>query len=166
MNLVKTAILLSCAALFLLLPGCATSPEDAARRAEAEADIDEIMSYELDPDEYGEAKDCLGSHEYDNFRPLGDRHILFEDRRGKLWVNTLRARCRALQHGDVLVVKQSTGRRMCDTDRFEATDLFDYPAGGISSNWGTGGSCLLGDFHPVTEAQVAEIEAVLESLER
>lgn len=166
MSTVKIAILLTGAAVLLLLPGCATSPEAEARRAAAEADIDEIMSYELDPDEYGEVKKCLAEHEYDNFRPLGDRHILFEGRRGKLWINTLRGRCNDLRHGDVLVVKLTMGSRMCDMDRFEVTDWFDYPWyrrwgwGG----WGSGASCSLGKFHPVTEAQVAEIEAVLESL--
>lgn len=166
MSTVKIAILLTGAAVLLLLPGCATSPEAEARRAAAEADIDEIMSYELDPDEYGDAKKCLSDHEYDNFRPLGDRHILFEGRRGKLWINTLRGRCNDLRHGDVLVVKLTMGSRMCDMDRFEVADWFDFPPGRRPSTWGTGGSCLLGKFHPVTEAQVDEIESVLESLKR
>jgi len=166
MNTVKIAILLTGAAVLLLLPGCATSPEAKARRAAAEADIDEIMRYELDPDEYGEVKKCLADHEYDNFRPLGDRHILFEGRRGKLWINTLRGRCNDLRHGDILVVRLTMGSRMCDMDHFEVSEWFDYQPGRRPLNWGTGGSCLLGKFHPVTEAQVAEIEAVLESLQR
>ena len=164
MNAVKIAILVAGAAAFLLLPGCATSPEAEARRAAAEADIDEIMSYELDPDEYGTAKKCLADHQYDDFRPLGDRHILFEGRRGKLWINVLRGRCSDLRHSDVLVVRQYLGSRTCDMDRFRVADLFDFTARGQPSDWGTGATCVLGEFHPVTEAQVAEIESVLESL--
>lgn len=164
MNTVKIAIVVAGATAFLLLPGCATSPEAEARRAAAEADIDEIMSYELDPDEYGEVKRCLSGHDFDNFRALGDRHILFEGRRGKLWINTLRGRCSDLRHSDVLVVRQYTGSRMCDMDRFSAGDWFDYGARRRPSDWGTGAACVLGRFHPVTEAQVAEIESVLESL--
>lgn len=164
MNAVKIAIFMIGAAA--LLPGCAVSPEDEARRAAAEADIDEIMSYELDPDEYGEVRRCLSEHDYDNFRPLGDRHILFDGRRDKRWINVLRGRCAGLRHGDMLVVKQRMGSRMCEMDRFSVGDLFDYSYGRRPSDWGSGGVCILGEFHPVTEAQVEEIEAVLESLKR
>lgn len=167
MNTVKIALLLAGATVLLLLPACATSPDAEARRAAMEADIDEILSYEHDPAEYGETKNCLADHEYDNFRPLGDRHILFEGRRDKLWINTLRGRCTDLRHGDVLVVKPTMGSRMCDMDRFKVAEWFDYPWyrrwpwswGG----WGSGAPCSLGKFQPVTEAQVAEIEARLET---
>ncbi len=163
MNAVKFAVFLAGAAA-LLLAGCATSPEVEARRANAEADIDEIMSYELDPAEYGEARRCLSRNDFDNYRPLGDRHILFEGRRGKLWINTLHSRCNDLRHNDVLVVRQYSGSRMCEMDRFKVADWFDYTAGRRPSTWGTGAACVLGEFHPVTEAQVSEIESVLESL--
>jgi len=163
MNTVKIAILMAGAAALLLLPGCASSPEADARRANMEADIDEIMSYELDPAEYGETKKCLSKHEYDSFRPLGDRHILFEGRRDKLWINTLRGRCHDLRHGNALVVKMNTVSRMCDMDRFAATEWFDYPRYPGAGGWGTGVPCSLGKFHPVTAAQVAEIESVLDS---
>lgn len=166
MNAIKVAVLVAGGAVLLLLPGCATSPEEAERRANAEADIDEIMSYELDPDEYGVARQCLSDHDFDNYRPLGDRHILFEGRRGKLWINTLRSRCRDLQRSDVLVVRQYTGSRMCDMDRFNVSDWFELRSLGSTAGSGTGAACMLGEFHPVTEAQVAEIEAVLESLDR
>lgn len=166
MNAVKIAIVVVGAAAFLLLPGCATSPEAEARRASAEADIDEIMSYELDPAEYGEVRRCLSEHDFDDFRPLGDRHILFEERRGKLWINTLRGRCSDLRHSDVLVVRRYMGSRMCEMDHFRVGDWFDFTTGRRPSDWGAGATCVLGGFHPVTEAQVAEIEAVLESLKR
>ena len=167
MSAVKIAMLLAGAAVFLLLPGCATSPEAESRRQAMEADIDEILGYELDPEEYGKTKNCLADHEYNNFRPLGDRHILFEGRRNKLWINTLRGRCHDLRHGDVLVVKLTMGSRMCDMDRFEVAEWFDYPWyqrwPWTWGSWGSGATCALGEFHPVTEAQVNEIKAVLNS---
>lgn len=150
----------------LLFAGCAVSPEVEDRRKAIEADIDEILSLPLDPAEYGEAKRCLSDMEYRNFRPIDDRHILFEGRRGKLWMNTLRGRCSDLRYGDVLVVRQFSGSRMCDGDRFQATDWFDWPWyrrwPWTWGSWGTGPSCVLGKFQPVTEAQVEEIEARLE----
>ncbi len=166
MNAIKIAVLVAGGAVLLLLPGCATSPEEAERRANAEADIDEIMSYELDPEEYGVARRCLSDHDFDNYRPLGDRHILFEGRRDKLWINTLRGRCADLRRSDVLVVRKYTGSRMCDMDRFKVGDWFDYTSRSRPADLGTGAACVLGEFHPVTASQVAEIEAVLESLER
>ena len=151
----------------LLVAGCATSPEVKDRRQAIEADIEEILSLPLDPTEYGEVKRCLSDHEYRNFRPLGTRYILFEGRRGKLWINSLRGRCSDLRHGDVLIVRQFSSMRMCDMDRFEAADWFDWPwyrrwpwQWGA---WASGPTCTLGKFHPVTEAQVQEIESLLDT---
>ncbi len=150
----------------LLCAGCAAAPEVAERRESILADIDEILSMPLDPAEFGDTERCLSESQYRSFKPLGDRHILFEGRRDKQWINSLRGRCPQLRHSDFLIMKPTLSRRMCDMDRFEPADWFDWPWyrrwpwqwGG----WGSGGTCSLGKFHPVTEAQVAEIEALLE----
>lgn len=144
-------------AAFLVLAGCATSPEDERKREEMEADIDDILSYELDPLEYGEAKTCLASREYDTYRALGQRHLLFKGRQGKLWVNVLRGRCLGLRDDSTFIMKPAQSGRLCDMDRFDVTDRVDplARAGGAPT-------CSLGIFKPVTEAQVEEIEARLE----
>ncbi len=150
----------------LVVAGCAVSPEVEDRRQAIEADIDEILSVPLDPAEYGEAKRCLSDMEYRNFRAIDDRHILFEGRRDKLWMNTLRGRCSDLRFGDVLVVRQFSSSRMCEGDQFRVTDWFDWPWyrrwPWYWGSWGTGPTCMLGKFQPVTEGQVAEIEARLD----
>lgn len=152
----------------MLFAGCATSPDVESRRQAMEADIAEILSAPLDPAEFGETKRCLSENEYRNFRALGDRRILFEGRRGKQWINTLRTRCSDLRHGDVLVVRQFSSMRMCDADRFEVAEWFDWPwyrrwPWRWGGSWTTGATCSLGKFQPVTDAQVAEIEAVLKA---
>jgi len=152
----------------LLVASCATSPEVESRRQAIQADIESILSEPLDPAEYGDTRRCLADMEYRNFRALDDRHILFEGRRGKQWINTLRSRCPDLRYGHVLVVKSFTGTRMCELDQFQVGDWFDWPwyrrwPWHWGGNWGTGVPCSLGKFQPVTEAQVAEIEAVLRS---
>ncbi|MGB5335104.1 MAG: DUF6491 family protein [Woeseiaceae bacterium] len=168
MGTTRTAIgLLSCAAL--LVTGCATAPDAGKRRQEVESDIDEILSLQLDPAEYGETKRCLSEHEYRSFRPLGDRHILFEGRKGRFWINTLRGRCNDLRHGDVLVVRSFGTSRMCDMDSFQVADWFDWPwyrrwPWHWGGTWNTGMRCSLGKFQPVLEGQVQEIEALLDSL--
>jgi hypothetical protein len=162
----KTLYLVSTAAL--LFGGCATSPDVEERRQAREADIAEILSAPLDPAEFGETKRCLSDNEYRSFRALDDRRILFEGRRGKQWINTLRTRCPELRHGQVLVVRQFSSTRMCDADRFEVAEWFDWPwyrrwPWRWGGSWAAGATCALGKFQPVTEAQVAEIEAVLKS---
>ena len=145
------------AACLLTVAGCATSPEDERRRHDMEADIDEILGYELDEAEYGNPRSCLFTREYRRFRPLGDRHVLFEGRNDKLWINVLRGRCPGLEDDSKFIMRQSMSGRVCDTDLFEVMDRFDP----ISSA-GMGPACILGEFRPVSKAQVAEIEDRLE----
>ncbi|MBT8085194.1 MAG: hypothetical protein HKN35_11300 [Woeseia sp.] len=149
-----------------LCAGCAVSPEEQNRRQAIDADIEEILSLPLDGEEQGETTRCLSERDYQSFRPLGDKMIVFEGRRDKLWINKLRARCPQLRDGDILITRPINARRMCDTDRFAVADWFDSPwYRRWPWQWGTGQAgevCVLGNFHPVTEAQVDEIEALLE----
>lgn len=141
----------------LSFAGCATSPEDERRRLDMEADIDDILTYELDPAEYGEPKNCLYTHAYRSFRPLGNRHLLFEGRNDKQWVNVLRGRCAGLNKDSKFIMRQNMSNRFCDKDRFDIADYVDpYTLSG------KGPTCVLGEFKPVTSAQVEEIENRLE----
>ena len=161
---------LVCAALAasLLLAGCATSPEAEQQRLQKQASIAEILSQPLDPTEYGEVKRCLSDMDFRRFEALDDRHILFEGRRDRLWINTLRGPCPDLRFGDVLIVRQFSSTRMCDMDSFEVAEWFDWPwyrrwpwRWGL--DWGVGMRCTLGKFQPVTQEQVDEIKAVIRS---
>ena len=144
-------------AFLLAFAGCATSPEDERRRQEMEADIDEIVSYELDRSEYGEPKNCLSTHEYRSFRALGDRHLLFVGRKGKQWINVLRGRCPSLDDNNKFIMRPSIAGRTCDKDRFDVIDGFDPIL-----NRGMGPTCVLGEFKPAAKFQVEEIEDRLE----
>jgi len=155
-------------AAILFFAGCASSPELERQREAKQADIAEILSVELDPAEFGERKRCLSETEYRSFRPLDDKHLLFVGRGDKLWINTLRTGCMDLRHGDVLIVQSFSAMRLCDTDRFQATDWFSWPwytrtPWHSPHHWGSGPTCVLGTFQPVTKAQVDEIEAIIKS---
>ena len=141
-------------AALLALTGCATSPEDEQRRQDMEADIDEIMSYELDETEVGGPRNCLFENQYRNFRMLGDRHLLFEGRNDKQWINVLRGRCLGIDDDSIFIMRLSMSRRVCDKDQFEVADRIGVGMGGAT--------CVLGDFKPVVKAQVQEIEERLE----
>lgn len=160
------AVSIAVLAAVLVLSGCAVSPEDEARRQAMEQDIADILSAPLDPAEYGETKRCLSDLEYRSFRALDDRRLLFIGRRGRLYLNTLRTRCSDLRHATALRIKSFSARRMCDADTFYAGEWFDWPWYRRSplnwgSSWGSTMPCKLGVFQPVTEEQVAEIEAAL-----
>ena len=142
-------------ATLLALTACASSPVDVQRRVDMEADIDEIMSYELDETEFGAPKNCLSKHEYRSLRALGDRHILFEGRNDKQWVNVLRGRCAGLRENSTFIMKPAMSGRTCDKDRFDVVEQ--------SASFVTQGSmCLLGQFKPVSEGQLQELEKRLE----
>ena len=147
------------AATLLALAGCATSPEDEQRRKDMEADIDEIMSYELDKTEFGDPRKCLSENEYRYYRALGDRHLLFEGRKDKQWVNVLRGRCPGLDDDRIFVMKQFMAGRTCDKDQFEMVERLSSASFGSA---GMGPTCVLGEFIPVAKAQVQEIETRLE----
>ena len=145
-------IYVACLALFALA-GCANSALQEQKRKEMEADIDDILSYEHDPAELGETRDCLSDHEFRSYRALGQRHLLFQGRQDRLWVNVLRGRCPGLDDDSVFVMQPSMGGRLCERDQFKVTDRFES-----LSRASTAPTCILGQFKPVTEDQVKEIE--------
>jgi hypothetical protein len=142
------------AASLLVLAGCATSPEEEHRRQEMEADIDDILSQHVDPLEYGEPRNCLMENQVRRYRALGTRHILFEGRQGQLWVNTLRGRCSGLERDSIFVMRPKLHGRYCDMDLFSVVDR-------IGSSVPVAPNCSLGEFKPITEAQLKEVEARL-----
>ena len=154
---IRALTICTVAASFLALAGCAGSPLDEQKRKDMEADVDDILSYENDPAEVGEVKRCLMESEFRSYRALGNRHLLFEGRRNLQWVNVLRGRCPGLDRNSIFVMEPNMGGRLCDTDRFSVTDRFDSLERARSAP-----SCILGEFKPVTKAQVEEIEQRLE----
>lgn len=153
----------------LFCTSCAVSPEADERRRAMEEEITAILSEPLVAEQYGEPRRCLSDREYRDFRAIDDRRILFKGRREELWLNTLPIRCPDLRHSSVLVVKSvhSMGR-MCDMDTFMVGDWFDWPwyrrwPWHWGWGWGASATCSLGEFQPVTEAQVEAIEEALRS---
>ena len=139
----------------LALASCAVSPEEELKRQEMEADIDDILSQYVDPAEYGEPANCLRDNQVRRYRSLGNRHLLFEGRQGQLWVNFLRGRCPGLDKHSVFIMRPNVAGRLCDMDHFAVVDRIGSPTVAAPT-------CSLGEFKPVTEAQVKEIEERLE----
>jgi hypothetical protein len=161
MNVRRSVVCVSVA--LLLIAGCASAPEDDARREAIEADIQDILTLSLGED--GKPLRCLSETHYRGFRALDEKHMLFTGRGGKQWVNVLRNRCYDLRHGDVLRVGSFSSTRICDTDRFAVDDWFEWPWYSRWpwhwGAWSTGMTCTLGKFYPVNDARLAEIEAII-----
>ncbi len=153
----KVVYMASVALLFVA--GCAASPLDEQRRLDQQADIAEILGYPLDPLEYGEPSRCLSDTAYRSYRALDDQHMLFKGVGNRIWVNTLRSRCPGLRADDTLIVQKLGGARICKFDKFQVADWFGrHPLEAT-----TGIECMFGDFQPISEQQLEEIEAVLNS---
>jgi len=162
---IRSLLMLGIAAT--LVSACTVAPEVREQREAIQADIAEILSLSRNIEELGEPATCLAEFQIRGFRPLGESHLLFEGTGDKLWVNTLGSRCVDLRYGDVLVTRQFTSTRLCRNDRFEVTDWFAWPMyrrwPWAWGSWGSGEICRLGEFHPVTQTQVDEIQALLDS---
>lgn len=160
-----------CLVLFaaLFCASCAVSPEAEERRRAMEAEIAAILDEPLIAGQYGGPKRCLDDREYRNFSVIDDRRIVFEGRRGELWLNTLRTRCPDLRHSSVLVVRSYHGMgRFCDADTFKVSDWFEWPwyqrwPWYWGWGWGASATCILGEFQPVNEAQIDAIKEALKA---
>lgn len=144
--------------LVLALWGCASAPDEPAPPAGSpevsQETLDDILNTPLSAAEYQAAERCLSSHDFRSVEVLDDRHVLFEGRGGRVWLNRLKNRCIGLRRDDTLRFSRHSGR-LCALDSFEAVDEF-------ASRWSrTSGICSLGEFHPVTREQVEALETAL-----
>ena len=155
------------ALVFSLLSGCATSPEIVTQRELRDAHIEEVLGLTVSDAADGPVTErCLRETEYRNFRALDDRHILFEGRRDRLWINRLPHRCPDLRYGEILIVRSFSSMRLCEYDQFSVADWFNWPwyrrwPWEWRTPWHTGVHCVLGEFHAVSAEQVAEIRAII-----
>lgn len=166
----RTGGLIACLAVAAAIAcgGCASSAAVDSRRVVIEEQIQAILAEPQDPAVVGLTKRCLADYEYRNFQVLDDRRILFEGRRDRYWINTLRMRCPDLRHAHVLQVKSFSYSRVCDADQFIAADWFYWPwyrrwPWHWRSAWGAGPACVLGKFQPVSEQQATAIKEVVRS---
>ena len=139
----------------------ASEPAEPDRRAALDAAVEEILSRQVDDQDYGEAVRCIGSREYDRLEPLGNRGMLFYGRRGKVWLNQYRGRGKcggsSLRHLKV-VLKRSRTLRVCEHDRIAFVDPSPFGFQALE--------CVLGLFEPITMEQAQFLEDTAEIADR
>lgn len=130
----------------------------AADASEGERDLDAVIAEILaGPDDagYGEPKRCIVSGRIDRTQVLSDRLIVFHLRGGKKYVVQFKRRCPGLRRNGVTRVERRS-MQICANDTIQG--LYDL---GVGGSWGP--RCVIPQFEPVTEEQVAFIEETLNS---
>ncbi len=130
----------------------------AGDAAEGEQDLDAVVAGILaGPDEagYGDPKRCIVSGRIDRTQVLSDRLIVFHLRGGKKYVVQFKRRCPGLRRNGVTRIERRS-MQICANDTIQG--LYDVGFGG---SWGP--RCVIPQFEPVTEEQVAFIEEALNS---
>ena len=130
-----------------LLGACATQPETAAEAAEEQPlTVEEILAAAPNPEDYSDPATCLNRYVYQGVDVINRELLLFEGRRGKVWLNRLRSPCVGLRPHDTLAFDMRDNR-LCDLDTFSAIDRFGGPMERTSAR------CSLGKFEPVSPEQ-------------
>lgn len=147
----------------LLLGGCATDPVVEAWHEQIAMEIKAVLDQPIPEELGGEPLRCLSESRYRSHEALDEKHLLFKGQRNRYWINTLAGRCPDLKWSSVLVIRSFSGTSLCERDRFQVTDWFDWPAyRRRPADWGTGVDCILGKFQPVTEDQVERIRILID----
>ena len=129
-----------------LLAGCATRPEHTERITR-----NDRITAVLNKATYLESKRCLSTRDYDSVTVLDKDRLLFSDR-NEAWVNVMRSSCPYLQNYDTVVLDLTTNRA-CSLDFVYGVDRFFM-------RWQRGPSCTLGEFHRISEPDLARLNEV------
>lgn len=143
-----------------LLSACVSAPERADRQEQAES-VADILSEPLAAEDYDPPRRCISEASYRDFRPIGDRFLVFEGPGDTLWLNELRGRCPGLDRTSTLVFR-TRGFQMCEFDQFQLSDWFTWSRyQRWPWRWPEGIPCTLGRFQRVNEAQVEALKAAV-----
>ena len=119
--------------------------QQASQPLEESIDLDTILNSPLGESDYREQRTCLPTRNVRDVEVLDDTLVLFEGRRGNLWLNKLTAPCYGLDQDMVLRFRVFAGT-YCRLDRFRAMPRI--------GNFVVTGDCHLGQFETVADVQV------------
>ena len=119
--------------------------QQASKPLEESVDLDTILNDPLGESDYREQRMCLPTRSVHDVEVLDDTLVLFESRRGKLWLNKLTAQCYGLDQDMVLRFRVFAGN-YCRLDRFRGMPRI--------GNFALTPDCRLGRFETVDEVQV------------
>lgn len=129
--------------LLVAISGCAAKGDPAKAPPPT---VEQILSSSLSAEEYGKPERCLQTSEYTRIEVLDKKHLLFEGRGGKYWLNTLRNECPGLRRGAVLQLDLTTAR-VCNLDTVTAIETRRFYVDRISA------TCSLNEFVAIPKEQ-------------
>lgn len=126
----------------LIAAGCAAKAEKKA----APLTVDEILANSLTESDYGKEERCLQLSDYQKIRVLDKRHLLFEGRGDKVWLNKLRIDCPGLRRNAVLQL-DVRNTRVCNLDSVTSIEVRRFYVDKLSA------TCSLGPFVQIPREQ-------------
>jgi hypothetical protein len=147
--------------LLVVLTGCAGVPADPQVEKQRRESIDDILNQPLEQAEYGTPQRCISEFAFRDFQALNDRYLVVEGPGDQLWLNELRGLCPELHRSAALAFRQRS-MRICAFDQFKVVDWLARPYDERGS-WHRldGFPCTLGEFQPVSPAQLEALRAAL-----
>jgi hypothetical protein len=108
--------------------------------------VEEVLASSMTDADYGKPQRCLQTSQYESIEVLDKKHLLFEGRGGKYWLNTLRLECPGLRRDEVLQLDLTTNR-VCNLDTVTAIAVRRFYIDRVSA------TCSLGEFQPIPKEQ-------------
>lgn len=93
---------------------------------------------------------CIALNRLDRTEVIDDRTIVFHMRDGSLYLNHLDRECPGLKREERFMYSP-TGNRLCSIDTVTVLEQWAF---GLTRGF----TCSLGDFHPISEADLAELK--------
>ena len=129
------SLILPMSAAALALSGCAMTPSESARAAEAQSASRAALGQHLAGLSPGATQDCMDPHQSSSLKAYGPT-LVYTVNRGLVYVNETGGGCEAVERGDILVTRSPTGR-LCRGDIGTTV---------MSGSHVPSGSCSLGAF--------------------
>jgi hypothetical protein len=108
--------------------------------------VDEILANSLTESDYGKEERCLQLSDYQKIRVLDKRHLLFEGRGDKVWLNKLRIDCPGLRRNAVLQL-EVRNTSVCNLDSVTSIEVRRLFVDKVSA------TCSLGPFVQIPREQ-------------
>ena len=134
-----------------------TAEEQEATPAPPSIDLDEILSNPLTEGDYREQSSCIWHRQVEHVEVLDETLIVFEGRRGELWLNQLTNQCHRLE-ADMVLSFRVRGGHYCRLDAFRGIPKYDIvPVTPV---------CTLGSFERVDEVQLDALRIAVAERQR
>ena len=123
----------------------------------ASLDLDEILSNPLTEGDYREQSSCIRHREVEHVEVLDETLVVFEGRRGELWLNQLTSQCYRLE-AEMTLSFPIRGGTYCRLDPFRGIPKYDVvPLTPV---------CTLGSFERVDEVQLEALRIAVAERQR